>query len=64
LNHQPVTEFTLGPDRVGRAYRVSAELDVRLLRVGENVLQVVGAPCRLGNFEVVRFNGIALTVPR
>ena len=63
LNNQPVTEFTLGPDRLGRTHRVSAAVDVRLLRAGENVLQVSGAPCTLGNFEVVRFNGIALTVP-
>ena len=64
LNNQPVTEFTLGPDRLGRTHRVSAAVDVRLLRAGENVLQVSGAPCTLGNFEVVRFNGIALTVPQ
>jgi len=64
LNNQPVTEFTLGPDRVGQTHRVSAAVDVRFLRAGENVLQVNGAPCTLGNFEVVQFNGIALTAPR
>src|SRR2546425_642358 len=64
VNNQSVTKFTLGPDRLGQTHRVSAAIDVRLLRAGENVLQVSGAPCTLGNFEVVRFNGIALTVPQ
>ena len=61
VNKHPVTQFTLGPEGKNRAYRIRAALDTTKLRLGDNVLEITGTKCSLGRFEVVLFNGIALT---
>jgi len=62
INQRPVAHWSFNYDDQGKSYRTTVEVDPKLLRVGENKLEVVGSRCRLGNFEVVRFNGITLAM--
>lgn len=60
INEQPAAHWSFNYDDQGKSYRTTVEVDPKLLRVGENKLEVVGSRCQLGNFEVVRFNSITL----
>lgn len=62
INQQPLAHWSFSYDDQGKSYRTTVGVDPKLLRVGENKLEVVGSRCRLGNFEVVRFNGITLAM--
>ncbi|MFQ5882699.1 MAG: hypothetical protein ACE5I9_09550 [Candidatus Methylomirabilales bacterium] len=62
INQHPVTFFSFDYDDNGKTYRTVIDLDPKLLRVGQNKLEVVGQRCLYGFFEVVRFNGIALAM--
>ena len=64
VNKHAVTRFTLGPEGKGRTHRIKADLDTTKLHVGDNVLEIAGTQCTLSRFEVVKFNGIALTIPK
>ena len=64
LNGHEVTSFTLGPSGVGRTYRVAADLAPSVLKTGDNTLVLKGAPCTLGNFEVVRISDIVMRPAR
>ena len=64
VNKLAVTRFTIGPEGTGRTHRIKAGLDTTKLRVGDNVLEITGTMCTLGRYEVVNFNGIALTAPK
>ena len=63
INKHSVTRFTLGPEGKGRTYGIKADLDIGTLRIGDNLLEITGTMCSLGRYEVVNFNGIALTAP-
>lgn len=60
INEQPVAYFSFSYDDQGKSYRTAFDVDPKLFRVGQNKLEVIGYRCLYGNFEVVRFNGIAL----
>ena len=64
VNDRAVSSFTLGPSGVGRTSRVMAELEPEMLRTGENTLVLKGAPCTLGNFEVVKISDIVVRSQR
>ncbi len=61
INQKPVAEWSFSYDDQGKSYRTTIDVEPQLLRVGKNKLEVVGSPCRLGNFEVVKFHGITLS---
>ncbi len=60
INQRAVAQWSFAYDDQGKSYRTAIDIDPKLLRVGENKLEVVGYRCSYGNFEVVRFHGIAL----
>lgn len=60
LNGHEVTSFTLGPSGVGRTYRVAADLVPSVLKAGDNTLVLKGAPCTLGNFEVIKISDVVV----
>lgn len=62
VNQQPVASWSFGYADQGKSYRTRIDLDAKSLRVGQNKLEIVGSVCLFGNFEVVRFNGIALVM--
>lgn len=64
VNGREVTSFTLGPSGIGRMYRVMADLDPSVLRAGDNTLVLKGAPCTLGNFEVVKISDVVVRSAR
>lgn len=64
VNGRDVTSFTLGPSGIGRTYRVTADLEPSVLKAGDNTLVLKGAPCRLGNFEVVKISDIVVRSAR
>lgn len=63
-NGHEVTSFTLGPSGVGRTYRVLADLVPSALKAGDNTLVLKGAPCTLGNFEVIKISDIVVRSAR
>lgn len=64
LNGHEVTSFTLGPFGIGRTYRVTADLAPSVLKTGDNTLVLKGAPCTLGNFEVVKISDVIVRAAR
>ena len=62
INQQPVAYWSFSYGDQGKSYRTAIDVDPKVLRVGENTLEVVGSRCQLGNFEVVRFNGMTLAM--
>ena len=60
VNGRDVTSFTLGPSGVGHTSRIVADLDPAVLKTGENTLVLRGAPCTLGNFEVVKISDVVV----
>lgn len=62
VNQTPVAQWSFAYEDQGKTYRTLIDIDPKLLKIGENRLEVVGERCSLGNFEVVRFNGIALAM--
>lgn len=60
LNGRDVSSFTLGPSGEGRTYRVVADLEPAVLRVGRNSIVLQGAPCSYGKFEQVRINDVVV----
>jgi hypothetical protein len=58
VNGQQVKSFTLGPSGIGHTYRVMAALEQSMLKRGDNTLVLKGAPCTLGNFEVVKISDV------
>ncbi len=64
VNGREVTSFTLGPSGIGRTYRVTADLEPSVLKPGNNTLVLKGAPCRLGNFEVVKVSDVVVRSSR
>jgi len=64
VNGREVTSFTLGPSGIGRSYRVTAALEPTVLKAGSNTLVLKGAPCTLGNFEVVRISDVVVRATR
>ena len=60
LNGNRVKSFTLGPSGVGHTYRVMADLEPSMLKRGDNTLVIKGAPCTLGNFEVVKISDVVV----
>ena len=60
VNGRQVTSFTLGPSGVGHTYRVMADLEPSMLKRGDNTLVLKGAPCKLGNFEVVKSSDVVV----
>jgi hypothetical protein len=61
INRKAVAEWSFAYRDQGKSYRTAFDIDPKLLRVGENKLEIIGYRCSYGNFEVVRFHGIALT---
>ena len=64
LNGHEVTSLTLGPSGIGRTYRVAADLAPSALKAGDNTLVLKGAPCTLGNFEVVKISDVIVRSAR
>ena len=64
LNGHAVTSFTLGPSGIGRTYRIAADLAPAVLKAGDNALVLKGAPCTLGNFEVVKISDVLVRSAR
>ena len=60
VNGNRVTSFTLGPSGIGHTYRVIADLEPSMLKRGDNTLVLKGAPCTLGNFEVVKISDVII----
>jgi len=60
VNGRRVNSFTLGPSGVGHTSRVMADLEPSALKRGDNTLVLKGAPCTLGNFEVVKISDIVV----
>lgn len=64
VNGREVTSFTLGPSGIGRTYRVTAALEPSVLKAGNTTLVLKGAPCTLGNFEVVKISDVVVRSAR
>ncbi|MDP2603145.1 MAG: hypothetical protein Q8S00_11200 [Deltaproteobacteria bacterium] len=64
VNGHQVTSLTLGPSGIGRTYRVTADLAPSVLKAGDNTLVLKGAPCTLGNFEVVKISDVIVRSAR
>ncbi len=62
INQKPIAHWSFSYDDQGKSYRTTVDVDPKLLRVGENKLEVVGSRCRFGKFEVVKFNAITLVM--
>jgi hypothetical protein len=60
INNRPVAQWSFAYADQGKSYQTTIDIDPTLLRIGENRLEVIGYRCSYGNFEVVRFHGIAL----
>ena len=60
VNGRQVKSFTLGPSGIGQTYRVMADIEPSMLKRGDNTLVIKGAPCTLGNFEVVKISDIVV----
>ena len=61
INRKAVADWSFAYSDNGKSYRTAFDIDPKLLRVGENKLEIVGYRCSYGNLDVVRFHGIALT---
>ncbi|MGH6802552.1 MAG: hypothetical protein ACREC3_04205 [Methyloceanibacter sp.] len=64
VNGRDIASFTLGPSGIGRSHRVTANLEPSVLKAGENTLVLKGAPCTLGNFEVVKVSDVVVRSAR
>lgn len=63
INQHQVAYWSFSHSDNGNSYRTAIDIDPKILRVGQNKLEVVGYRCSYGNFEVVRFNAIGLAIP-
>ena len=59
INDEAVAQWSFSIADNGRSYETDFPVDPKLLRVGKNDLEIVGERCTYGNFEIVRFHGIA-----
>lgn len=60
INQRPVAQWSFAYPDQGKSYRTTIDIDPKVFRIGENQLEVIGYRCSYGNFEVVRFHGLAL----